>query len=261
MKDLLIDGVRAAGRVLLEHFGRVREVRTKESHSSVVTEADLASERCLIELIRSRHPRHGIVAEESGFQPGSEPLAWVIDPLDGTSNFAAGIPWFGVLVAVLERGEPILGAAYLPVTDTLYWAEAGQGTYRDGVAVHVTGATELRDALCAFGIDATTDEEATQRAAGMLARLVNRSRNVRATNSLIDCCYTIDGRLGGWVNLATRIWDIAALRLMLQEAGGLLTDVSGVPIQFRLESEPFDRNYPVVGASHALHAQVLAAIR
>jgi myo-inositol-1(or 4)-monophosphatase len=260
VKNLLITAVKTAGRVLLDHFGKTGEVRTKETHSSVVTAADLASEHCLIELIRSRHPHHGILAEESGFQPGSEPLVWVIDPLDGTSNFAAGLPWFGVLLAVLDRGVPILGAAYLPVTDTLYWAEEGQGVYRDGVAVRVTEATELRQVLCAFGLDASTDDAATLQAAGRLARLVNRSRNVRATNSLLDCCYTVDGRLGGWVNLATRIWDIAALRLMLQEAGGLLTDVAGDPICFRLESEPFDRNYPVVGASLALHPQVLAAI-
>jgi myo-inositol-1(or 4)-monophosphatase len=164
------------------------------------------------------------------------------------------------LLAVLERGVPILGAGYLPVTDTLYWAEAGLGTYRNGVAARVTGETKLRNVLCAFGMDASTDAAATQNAATMLAQLVNRSRNVRATNSLLDCCYTIDGRLGGWVNLATRIWDIAAPHLMLQEAGGVLTDVAGAPIEFRLETEPFDRNYPVVGASRLLHPQILAAI-
>jgi len=260
MKTLLIDSVKAAGRVLLESFGSPGEVRTKESLSSVVTEADLASERCLIERIRARYPRHGILAEESGFEPGSEPLVWVIDPLDGTSNFAAGLPWFGVLLAVLDRGEPVLGAAYLPVTDTLYWAEAGQGTFRDGERVQVTPSTVLREVLCAFGMDASTDADATRRAAEMLARVVNRSRNVRATNSLLDGCYTVDGRLGGWVNLATKIWDVAALRLMLEEAGGILTDLEGAPIRFRLESEPFDRNYPVVGSSRRLHAQLLAAM-
>lgn len=261
MRELMIESVRAAGRVLLDHFERVGEVRVKESHSSVVTAADLASERCLVERIRARHPGHGIVAEEGGYQPGSEPWTWVIDPLDGTSNFAAGLPWFGVLLAVLEHGVPVLGAAYLPATDTLYSAEAGQGTLRDGVPVGVTGETDLTKVLCAFGLDASSDEAATLEGARMLARLVTRSRNVRTTNSLVDCCYTVDGRLGAWVNLATRIWDIAAPRLLLQEAGGLLTDLEGAPIAFRLDSEPFDRNYPVVGASRALHPQVLAALR
>jgi fructose-1,6-bisphosphatase/inositol monophosphatase family enzyme len=115
--------------------------------------------------------------------------------------------------------------------------------------------------LCACCTDASSDPAENQRQAAALGRLVNRARNVRATNSLVDVCYTVDGRLGGFVNYCTRIWDIAVPALAFREAGGRFTDLDGRDIVFRLDAEPFDRNYAVVGASPALHAQILAALR
>jgi fructose-1,6-bisphosphatase/inositol monophosphatase family enzyme len=150
---------------------------------------------------------------------------------------------------------------YLPVTGTLYVAEAGRGVFRDGQPASLTTATDLGTVLCACCMDASTDPAENQRQAAALGRLVQRSRNVRATNSLVDVCYAVDGRLGGFVNYCTRIWDIAAPALAFREAGGRFTDLDGRDIAFRLGAEPFDRNYAVVGASPALHPQILAALR
>ncbi len=256
MESTVIECATSAGKLLLRHFGKVRNVRVKENQSSVVTEADLASERHILSLIRRRFPDHNVVAEESGFQDRGSVYTWVVDPLDGTSNFAAGLPWFGVLVNVLECGSPLLAAMYLPIEDRLYFAARGQGATRNGRPVHVTRESRWSRLLCAYGLDTGSDPELVRRQGLLLGGLVGLARNVRATNSLIDFAYTIDGRLGAVVNLNTRIWDIAAPALLLPEAGGELTDLRGRPIRFALDAACCVRSHAVVGGKPSLCRQV-----
>lgn len=260
MKDLVIQCAREAGKLLLQHFGQPQTVAIKESRSSIVTAADLASERLITDLIRQRCPSHNLLGEETGFQRNGSEFTWVIDPLDGTSNFAAGIPWFGVMVALLRENQPILGAMYLPVDDVLFVAERGQGASRNGHPLRLALDTDLGNTLCAYAMDAGADLAQTRRKADLLSWLVNRARNVRATNSLVDCCYTLEGRLGAWINHSCKIWDIAAVRLVFEEAGAIISDLRGRPIVFSLE-EDFRRCYAVMGASPKLHPQVLEVIR
>lgn len=261
VKDTLRDCVRTAGQILLDHFGRDIHVRAKGEPSSVVTDADLAAEQYIVDTIRSRFPGHSIIAEETGYARQSSEFAWVIDPLDGTSNFAAGLPWYGVQVAVLQRHAPMLAAMFLPATGTLYFAEKGAGLLRDGRLVRVTAETQLRNVLCAFGLDATPSSRQTRRQADWLHRVANGVRNLRATNCLLDFCYTLDGRLGGAINLNTKIWDIAPAALMFPEAGGRFTDLDGKAIEFQPETQPFDRSYAVLGASRELHPRLLALLQ
>jgi myo-inositol-1(or 4)-monophosphatase len=261
MKTFISACLEEAGQVLLEHFARGVPAWLKDDQSSVVTAADLAAEAVIVARIRERFPEDAVIAEENGWQRGRSGRTWVVDPLDGTSNFAASLPWFGTMVALLDGGAPVVGGMYLPVTGTLYVAEAGQGVWRDGRPVGLAKATDLSTVLCACCMDATSDPGENARQGAALGRLVNRSRNVRATNSLVDVCYTVDGRLGGFVNYCTKIWDIAAPALAFREAGGRFTDLDGRDIVFRLDAEPFDRTYAVVGGSAALHPQIHAALR
>jgi myo-inositol-1(or 4)-monophosphatase len=260
VKNTLLECVQAAGRVVRERFGRAGEVRRKENQSSIVTESDLAAERCILDVIGRRHPQHNILAEESGHLDQGSEFTWVVDPLDGTSNFAAGLPWFGVMVAVLRGPEPILGAMLLPLADTLYLAEAGQGSWRNGERVRVTTATDLGNLLCAYGMDGSADEEETRRQVGLLGLLLNRVRNVRATNCLLDFAYTLDGRFGVCLNHATRLWDIAAGWLLFREAGGVMADLHGRNLRFDLGPGACARNYAVLGGSPALVGQVAAVV-
>jgi myo-inositol-1(or 4)-monophosphatase len=225
----------------------------------VVCDADLASERDILRRIRTRFPRDNIVSEESGCTWGSTEFTWVVDPLDGTSNFVAGLPWFGVQIGALFRAKPIIAAMYLPVGDVLYFAQAGQGVTRNGKSVAVTTETNLQNALCAFGFDPTPGRRNRQ-AMELLLRVSGVVRNTRATNSLVDFCYTVDGRLGGCINLKTKIWNIVPVTLILPEAGGKFTDVAGKEIVFRLDGNVMDRDYAVLGASRPLHAKLLTAL-
>ena len=260
-RKLLHDDVRAAGALLLRYFGRALHVRRKGGHHSVVTAADVAVEKFLVRRIRARFPAHNILGEETGWHDRGSEFTWVIDPLDGTSNFAAGLPWFGVMLAVLRDAQPVMAAVYLPVTDTLYFTEKGRGVLRNGRRVRVSRATSLRDVLCAFALDPTPDRRQTRRNVVLLERLVTRSRNLRMTNCLVDFCSTVDGRLGACLNQKTKIWDIAPFVLMLAEAGGVLTDQAGNPIRLELTGPPGVRDYSVVGGSRRLHRQVLALIK
>ena len=242
-------------------FGRGVAAAQKSDLSNVVTEADLASERCIVQAIRERHPTHSIIAEETGCDLRGSDFTWVVDPLDGTSNFAAGIPWFGVLIALLSAGEPVLGVLHLPVTDDLYCAERGGGAHCNGHRISVTEEPQLSNVLWAWGMDAAASDTAACHDSALLARVLQRVRNVRATNSLVDAAYVADGRLGGMVNRSTRVWDIAAPSLIVQEAGGRYTDAAGAELRFDLSAAAGERLYQVLAGAPALHRQMLEVLR
>jgi myo-inositol-1(or 4)-monophosphatase len=261
MLDDAIGFARAGGAVLMRHFGRGLATAQKADLSNVVTAADLASERCIVQAIRERHPAHSIIAEETGCDLRDSEFCWVVDPLDGTSNFAAGIPWFGVLIALLCRGQPIAGVMHLPVSGEMYSASLGGGAFRDGARLAVTQEASLANVLWAWGMDAGADAVAAQRDATLLARVLQKVRNVRATNSLVDAAYVADGRLGGMVNRSTRIWDIAAPMLIVAEAGGFYTRDDGEPIALDVSPSAADRVYGVMAGAPPLHRQMLALLR
>lgn len=256
MLEFLIECARAAGAALEQHFGRLTAVRTKEHPASVVSEADLAAERCLFERIRGRFPDDGFLGEETGLSPGRSSRTWVVDPLDGTSNFVAGLPWYGVMIAVLERETPTLAALYLPAGETLYTAERGRGARRNGEPIGVTIETELARVLIGFGLDGTGDRASLRRQGLLLAAVARHSRNVRATNSLVDFCLTAEGRLGGTLNFACKLWDLAAPTLLIREAGGVVTDLEGREPDFRPDAAAPARTHTVLAAAPALHRQL-----
>jgi myo-inositol-1(or 4)-monophosphatase len=263
MKSQLETWLRGAGGLLRDRFGGLHPVRMKEGLSSVVTETDTMVEGWLVDRIRQEYPGDNILAEESGFENRAGESTWVIDPLDGTSNYAVGLPWFGVMIAVLRGNRPILGGMYLPMDDVLYLAEEGAGATRNGVPVQVIEATTLSDVLFAYGADGGMDEAGMAFQARLYGRLLNATRNLRSTNSLVDFALVLDGRLGGVINHATRIWDIAAPWVVLREAGGLLTDFRGSELDFSLGAGVCSRNYAVLGANPVLHArakEVVAAV-
>jgi myo-inositol-1(or 4)-monophosphatase len=261
VKEDLIEWSQAAGRILMKRFGRIRRVTCKENHCNVVTLADMAAEKYLLARIREKYPSHNVVAEETGICNRGSEFTWIIDPLDGTSNFTAGLPWFGVMLTVARCGQPIVAVAYMPVSETLYVAERGKGAFRNGRRLRVSTEVNLKNALCAFALDATSNPREGQRNHELLGRLVSRVRNVRMTNCLVDFCSTVDGRLGACLNQMARIWDIAPFILMIPEAGGVFTDQTGKQIAVHLDENLATRDYAVVGGNPHLHRQVLAIIR
>ncbi len=154
-----VNALKAAGEELMGHFGKVTGYKEKESQSSIVTAADLKSDAVISGVIGERFPGHNILSEESGFSNRGSEFTWVIDPLDGTSNFASSIPWFGILIALFESNTPVIGGAYLPVTDQLYLAEKGKGATLNGKRFRMAPANGLRNSLFSFNVDFTSDDK------------------------------------------------------------------------------------------------------
>jgi myo-inositol-1(or 4)-monophosphatase len=249
MKDTLIEALKISGEELLKNFGKHTDFRVKESQSSIVTQADLNSDSLIISLIRERFPLHNIISEESGFSNLKSKYTWVIDPLDGTSNFAASIPWFGILIALFEDNIPVIGGAFLPAFDQLYMAEKGKGVFLNGKSFTMAKSSGLKDSLFAFNVDHTDNEKVLNESIEIYKNLVKAARNIRCTNSLVDFLYVAEGKFGGCINLFTRIWDIAALGLIIEEAGGILSYTNGNYIEFSLDKNISDANFAVMAAS------------
>jgi myo-inositol-1(or 4)-monophosphatase len=155
--QVLHESLRLGGTTLMRYFGKIQNIDLKENQSNIVTEADLASEWQMVERILKHHPDHSIIAEETGFRQSGSDYTWIIDPLDGTSNFASGIPWFGVLVALLHK-EELAAGMYLPFYNLLYVAEKDKGAYRNGERISVSSQASLSHVLLAYSLDYSEDQ-------------------------------------------------------------------------------------------------------
>ncbi len=252
MKQTLLTALQIAGEELLKHFGQSIEFEIKESQSNIVTQADMNSDALIIELIKERFPSHNILSEESGFNNMHSIYTWVIDPLDGTSNFVSGLPWFGILIALFENNTPIMGGAYLPTMDLLYFAEKGNGAFKNGQPFKMAQNKELKNSLFSFSVDYIEDEVILSQSIAIYKNLVKAARNVRSTNSLVDFLYVAEGKFGGCVNLFTKIWDISALGLIISEAGGVMHDINGHEIQYFLNESVIEQNFAVIAGSELI---------
>ena len=260
-RDTLELALKKAGKVLLSYYGAGLEARIKESISSVVTEADLAAEREIISILTEAPGSFNIISEETGFLKHDSEYTWVVDPLDGTSNFAAGLPWFGVIIALLHKEVPVLGGMYLPLANNLYMAELGKGAFKNGQAVCVSTSEQLEEHLVAYSFDFSDIPGKTESEMEILKKLSRSVRNIRSTNSLVDFCYVADGRLGAALNQSTKIWDIAAAWLLIREAGGKVSDIDGSEILFRVSEDAVNLNYTIVASGSSLHDGLIKTIK
>jgi myo-inositol-1(or 4)-monophosphatase len=248
MKNFIIRILKEAGQIQLGHFSHTHHVNHKESISSIVTDVDLLCDRAITDAINLEYPSHNIISEEGGMIDKGSEFTWVIDPLDGTSNYAGNIPWFGVLIALFREDVPVIAGAYLPVDDKLYLAEAGLGASLNNKRLLLRNVG-MKDQLMCFSSDFTEDEEFLNYGLDIYRFLLKNSRNIRSTNSLLDLIYVAEGKLGGAVNLFNKIWDIAAPYLIIREAGGEMRDIYGNTINFSLSKENILRNYPIMAGT------------
>jgi len=250
-----------AGEILLSHYGAGLEARVKESISSVVTDADLAAEKEIISILTETSGSFNIITEETGFLNYDSEYTWIVDPLDGTSNFAAGLPWFGVIIALLHKETPVLGGMYLPLANDLYLAEQGKGAFKNGHAVRAATSESMEEHLVAYSFDFSDIPGKTESEMEILKKLSRSVRNIRSTNSLVDFCYVADGRLGAALNQSTKIWDIAAPWLLIREAGGEVSDIDGGEIMFQVSENSVNFNYTIVASGSSLHKELIKTIK
>lgn len=260
-KETLEQALKKAGEILLSHYGKQVKTKVKESISSVVTEADLAADKAILKILKKAPEAFNIISEESGYLDHGSDYTWVIDPLDGTSNFAAALPWFGVIIALFHKETPILGGMYLPIDDDLYMAEQGMGAWKNGEALKASTSQNLEENLVVYSFDYSDTPGKTEEEMDALGELSKRVRNIRATNSLFDYCYVADGRMGAALNQCTKIWDIAAAWLLIREAGGIVSDIDGKEIVFDISASGVDQNYTIAASGKGIHRDIINTIK
>lgn len=219
---------RHAGEILLSGLGQDIRIDYK-SEIDLVTEIDRRSEAYLLQAIRERYPDDRIIAEESGVIPGTDVRVWYIDPLDGTVNYAHGVPFYSVSLGYMEEEKIILGVVYDPMRDELYAAQRGLGAFLNGKRLQVSDTDELIQSLLVTGfpydIRETQDNNLDH-----YANFSLRSQGVRRLGSAaLDLCYVAAGRLDGFWQVEIQSYDIAAGTLIVEEAGGVVTGVRGGP--------------------------------
>ena len=224
---------RSAGDLLLEGMATVPEllaaaVPTKSSVTDMVSEVDRASERLLVDGILAARPDDGILGEEGTDRAGRSGLRWVIDPLDGTTNFLYGLPGFAVSIAVEGPAGTLVGVVLDPVHDELFAATAGGGATRNGIPVHCTTGADLGTALIGTGFGYRADVRAGQ--AEVLRTVLPAVRDIRRLGAAaVDLCAVACGRLDGYYEQGLAPWDLAAGALVAVEAGATVTGVAGGP--------------------------------
>jgi myo-inositol-1(or 4)-monophosphatase len=244
---------RRAGAVVREAYYQPRNVRYK-GNIDLVTQADEEAERLIVVALREAFPDHAILAEEGGETDGTSNYTWLVDPLDGTTNFAHGFPVFAVSIALRgPDGSLLLGVIYDPLRDECFAGAQGQGVTLNGEVVRATGEVELRRSLLATGF-AYDRHTAPDNNTAAFARFIRRAQGVRrAGAAALDLAYVACGRLDGFWERALHAWDVAAGILLVREAGGTVTNYTGG------EEGLYEGHYIVASNGH-VHDAMLAVL-
>lgn len=249
-----VEAALAAGRIQQQYF-RQSPLITKKGRIDLVTAADLSVEREFRALIAERFPSHGVLGEEAaaGQQPVDAPFRWIIDPVDGTTNFAHGVAFFCVSIALEIHGRVEIGVVFDPVAGELFTAERGSGARLNGVPIRAVPCVDLVDALLCTGFPYTIREDRRRQIAVFGAFLEEAQAVRRIGSAALDLCYVACGRFDGYWEEKIHLWDVAAGALIVQEAGGVVSGMDGTPL------DPFAGH--IVASSAPLHQPMLDVIR
>lgn len=239
-----------AGKIILQYFYKEKDIKLK-SISNLITEADKFSEEKIIELINKNFPEHSILSEERGDIRKNSSYQWIIDPLDGTTNYAHNNPYFSISIALKEENNIILGVIYDPIRKELFSAIRGKGAFLNRERIKVSEVKELRDSLLAFGLpyELTLDEK-------NFISFINLSRRThgvrRIGSAALELAYVSCGRLDGYWCKKLNPWDFSAGVILVEEAGGKVTDFNNNTISFKESS--------IVASNGLIHNKLLEII-
>jgi len=241
---------RQVGKLQRENLGRMDLVTDlKSTGIDLVTEIDRRSEEIIVGFLRQEYPSHAILAEESGESGLESEYRWIVDPLDGTTNYAQGLPIFAVSIALEHRGEPVLGVVYEPVTDEMFVSIRGQGAFCNGKRLHVGQKTELMDCVLATGFP----YDIATHPVNNIDYFISMATKVRAVRRMGAAAYDLasvsSGKFDGFWELQLSPWDVAASILFVKEAGGVI-------IPFRT-----DRKISIVAGNEVISRQIMAVLR
>jgi len=228
MLNVAVMAARSGGNALIRFLPKLDKLKIEQKgRNDFVSEADRSAEAAVIETIRRHYPDHAILAEESGEQGQSE-YVWVIDPLDGTTNYLHGFPIFCVSVALMHKGRVEHGVVYDPMRQELFTASRGEGAQLDGRRIRVSGQTQLERALLGTGFPFRDSNEALAPYLQMLEKAIKHTAGIRRCGAAaLDLCYVAAGRIDAFWETGLAKWDLAAGTLIIREAGGIISGLDG----------------------------------
>ena len=231
LRELAAELATRAGRqVLAARRDGIVTADTKSSATDIVTEHDRASEQLIVGALRAARPHDGIVGEEGTADEGTSGIHWLIDPIDGTTNFLYGLPGYAVSIAAADAEGALAGAVYVPATDELFVAARGQGATLNGATIHCSSTTEISQALLATGF--SYHPELRRAHMRRLQHVIGEVRDIRRMGAAApDLCYVAAGRLDAYFEEHLGPWDLAAGELIAREAGCVSGDLSGGPVR------------------------------
>lgn len=228
-REILTEAARAGAKEIERYFGGVFTISQKEGINNLVTQADFAAEKAILEVIQSACPGDSILSEESAEITSGSDYRWIIDPIDGTVNFANGIPICCVSIGLERRGKMHMGAVYNPLMGEFYFAEEGKGAFLNDVQIRVSDCKEVLKSCLVTGFPYTYIHEENG-PLQVFSRLVSKGVPVRRLGSAaIDLCWVAAGRFDGFYEHQLHAWDSAAGFLIVEEAGGKVTHLNGEP--------------------------------
>lgn len=230
------------GRLQLEKLSTNISYNVKSTDIDMVTEVDILSEKIIIDRLKKNYPTHSILSEESGLSANDDNYTWVIDPLDGTTNYLHGFPIFSVSIALMYKGETVLGVVYIPKLDEMFTAVKNEGAYMNGKKIEVSNRDNLRASIFSTGFpyDKTTSEDNNL---NIFNSIIKDIQGIRRTGSAaFDLCNTASGRIDGYWELKLSKWDIAAGELIVREAGGKI-------ITSRLKKSENELGYNIIAGN------------
>lgn len=253
-KKVLITCLKTAARVVKKNFGKVG-YRLK-AKANLVTLADEASQNAILKIIRQNFPEHNYLAEENGIKKTNSPYTWVIDPIDGTTNFAHTLPQCSISIALFYKDEPVLGGVMNPISGELFMAQKGKGATLNGKKIHVSRVKNLEQSLLVTGFPYNRFNRMPELLA-RFERFLLACHDVRRLGSAaLDLCFVAAGRLDGYWEDNLNPWDVGAGILILQEAGGKITDYQG-----KKYKKLADHGATILASNGKIHNQMLKLIK
>jgi myo-inositol-1(or 4)-monophosphatase len=227
MIDDIIQISKEAGDLIRNAFGKSHSIEFKTNELNLVTETDKASEKLITEFIKKKYPSHGILAEEGSEANKSAEYLWVIDPLDGTTNFAHGLPIFAVSIGVQKNDQTIAGVVYDVMRDVIFSAEKNNGSFENGKRINVSKNSTLGHSVLVTGFPYDIRENPDKAFERFIAFLKHARGIRRLGSAAIDFCYVANGVFDGFWEVSLHPWDLCAGKLIVEEAGGLVTNFDG----------------------------------
>ncbi len=251
MKSLIIKAAKSAGRVILKNYGNFGKLKFKGPRN-LVTKADILSEKIIIKTIRKKFPKHNFLTEESGVIKNNSEYTWIIDPIDGTTNFASKIPEFAVSIALAKNDEVLMGVVFNPCTKEMYFAEKGKGSYLNNRKLKVSKKNDLEH--CILGFNLPQEVKLGKKTLGILRKNHGKFRAFRNFGSAaLNLCYVADKRFDLYFSPDINAWDIAAAKLIVEEAQGKITNIDNN--KWKLNDKT------IVGSNKILHNEFIKLLK